>query len=207
MIYKIPDRKIVSDFLPSLAGKYGFDVVEEIDLWLANPGMASDDCKICLGKDITIILSPCDFKTVASLYLNARKANRGNLNSVAIKLKINGKDQHLNRYLSGAPDDAIVTFRNGNDLDYRRENLLITDKRRKVKAQGCTSCYLGVNITPAHKWNARIYSNGQTYYLGTFAKEHEAARAYDKQARRLFGPAARLNFPDAGERPALVAVA
>ena len=47
----------------------------------------------------------------------------------------------------------------------------------------------------ARKWTARIKLEGKGYYLGCFAKEADAARAYDEAAVGMFGEGAYLNFP------------
>lgn len=44
------------------------------------------------------------------------------------------------------------------------------------------------------RWEASIKHRGQRIYIGTFATEDEAARAYDAEARNLFGAFARPNF-------------
>jgi hypothetical protein len=45
-------------------------------------------------------------------------------------------------------------------------------------------------------WRAYITFKGKHIRLGGFKTEEEAALAYDKKARELFGSVAKLNFPD-----------
>ena len=54
------------------------------------------------------------------------------------------------------------------------------------------------------KWEAKITHEKRRNYLGAFQDEVEAARAYDKRARQLYGAAAQLNFPRAGEKKGAV---
>ncbi|MEN6337259.1 MAG: AP2 domain-containing protein [Phycisphaerales bacterium] len=46
------------------------------------------------------------------------------------------------------------------------------------------------------KWRATIHIKGKSIWIGHFATEEEAARAYDRRAVELFGEFARLNFPE-----------
>lgn len=46
------------------------------------------------------------------------------------------------------------------------------------------------------KWKAAICKDGKTTNLGSYHSDVEAAKAYDKAARELFGKFAVLNFPE-----------
>lgn len=61
-----------------------------------------------------------------------------------------------------------------------------------------TSRYRGVSLQPGKvraPWQAKVRLRGRQVFLGRYAREEQAARAYDA-ARRLMGvPEAKLNFP------------
>jgi len=65
------------------------------------------------------------------------------------------------------------------------------------KDAGPSSRFKGVGYSKEHrKWRARIWFESQRIWLGYFADEIEAARAYDRKAVELFGEFARLNLPE-----------
>lgn len=87
--------------------------------------------------------------------------------------------------------------RNGNGLDNRRGNLRIaTHAQNNRNRRGCGKTgFKGVTkFTHCERYFARIKHHGKTVHLGCFGDPAEAARAYDRAAKELFGEFAWLNF-------------
>jgi len=96
-------------------------------------------------------------------------------------------------------DKREIDHRNHNGLDNRRCNLRICTHSQNTRYQrprkGCTSQYKGVYLQKiCSKWHAQIVINGHRKYLGLFTSDTEAALAYDRKAKELFGEFACLNF-------------
>ncbi|MBN1505417.1 MAG: HNH endonuclease [Sedimentisphaerales bacterium] len=112
-----------------------------------------------------------------------------------------GKRVYMHRQIMEPPPGMVVDHTNGNKADNTRANLNVCTQQENLvnrsKRNGASSRFRGVNYNKdSGKWRARITFEGGRLYLGEFAEEVEAARAYDRKAAELFGELARLNFPE-----------
>ena len=98
----------------------------------------------------------------------------------------------------GATDSEMVYFKNGNNLDCRKENMLVGDRSliNKVRRgrRKSASKYKGVTwVKRDNRWKAQIGVGEKTKYLGTYSSEDEAAKAYNKAALEYHGEHAYVN--------------
>jgi hypothetical protein len=112
-----------------------------------------------------------------------------------------GIKMYLHRFIMNVPmRNPIVDHINGDKLDCRRENLRKCSKqennRNASKREKTTSSkYKGV-YKHKDKWRAYIYLNKKKISLGCYENEIDAALAYDKKAKELFGDFAKPNIED-----------
>ena len=105
--------------------------------------------------------------------------------------------EYLHRIICPA---SMVDHKNRNTMDNRRPNLRPATRSKNaanstLKNTGGSSAYRGVCWDASRgKWVAQINVNKRHIYLGRFAREEDAARAYDVAAAAAFGNFASLNF-------------
>lgn len=114
----------------------------------------------------------------------------------------------MSREILGLPHEAgdgpYVTYRNGDHLDLRRENLRLVNvsqnhqsaRKKKDPTKPSYSRYIGVSRASKNRWAAAINVDGKKKYLGLFPSEESAAEAYDEAVLTHHGPQARVNFSE-----------
>lgn len=116
-----------------------------------------------------------------------------------IWIKKQSVHSRMHRFIMNANKGDIVDHVNGNGLDNRKKNLRIVTNAQNCQNQAPqvnkSSKYKGVSwFKKNRKWISYIGSREKRTYLGSFSSEIDAALAYDKKAKELFGCYARLNL-------------
>jgi len=111
----------------------------------------------------------------------------------------------MHRFICHNLKTSCLDHINGNGLDNRKcnlrasthsQNMYNSEKRKIYNGKKSSSKFKGVSwFKPAKLWISQIGYKGKLHYIGYFTSEIEAAKAYDKKAKELFGEFAKLNFP------------
>lgn len=149
--------------------------------------------KIELSQEFFALVDDEDFERVSQFNWHVRITK----NAKYAVTNMNKTTVQMHRFIMNCPKDKMVDHENRNGLDNRKSNLRICSRSENLmnskKPSGLlTSKYKGVNRV-GKKWRAEIRKNRKGYYLGTFETEIEAAKAYNKKAKELFGEFAKLN--------------
>ena len=179
------------------------------DLPLNNSGTITGDSimkRIPLTKGKYAIVDDEDYSELAKhkWYASGKGKYVYAIRDIRGKGEGNRKTIIMHRVILNAPDGMEVDHINGDRLDNRKKNLRICSHRENIRNQKKansstkTSKYKGVDYHRGHyrvgRWRVRIGYNYKQICIGMFRNEIEAAKAYDIEARTLFGEFANTNF-------------
>lgn len=169
-------------------------------------GLSAEAYRVPVEGDYEAIVDAADYEVVARYRWRVLHRHNGKVYAHA---SITGGSLYMHRLIAGTPAGYETDHINGNGLDNRRANLRIATrsqnsanmgKPRRPDGSPASSVYKGVTwVKGTRKWVAKITVSKRCKYLGSFASEVEAARAYDAAAEAAWGDFARLNFPHGGE--------
>lgn len=116
------------------------------------------------------------------------------------RIRSTGRHLTMHREIMNTPKGMCTDHINRNGLDNRKENLRICtysqNQANTEKYEG-VSKYKGVCLhSRGKKYVASLKHNYKYYYLGVYDNEIDAAKAYDKAAKKIYKEFAVLNFPD-----------
>lgn len=107
--------------------------------------------------------------------------------------RVNGKQgiEYLHRVVIEVPEKAMVDHRNHDPLDNRKANLRICSNAENQMNSRIRpgKVFKGISFIKG-RWRVRV----QQHWVGYFDSREEAARAYDKKAREVFGEFVCENF-------------
>ncbi len=111
---------------------------------------------------------------------------------------------YLHRYIAdqlvpkpNSDKRLLVTFKNGNRLDCRRENITWATSSQIIRnipnSGNSETQYRGVYKLPSGNFRAAIFKGKKPFELGIFKTAEEAAEAYNEKSIEWFGPTKSLN--------------
>lgn len=122
-----------------------------------------------------------------------------NIYAIRNRLK-NQKATSLHRLVLGIDDPQIqVDHKDHNGLNCQKHNLRRASNTQNQanarKRKGTASKFKGVSLIQK-SWRATIRVNKKPVHLGRFESEEQAAKAYDVEARKIYGEFAHCNFKE-----------
>lgn len=154
---------------------------------------------IALTQGLSATVSDRDF---AALVKHRWHAHRVKNTHYAARYEAGQRNKvFMHRQILGAPSETLIDHRDGNGLNNQRRNIRFCTSKQNASSfrtkKNKKSRFRGVFWRPeTGKWRARIWpADARTgIHLGYFEIEEDAARAYDKKAKELYGKFAQLNF-------------
>ena len=153
--------------------------------------------KIYLTEDVFTFVDGEDYDTYSK---TPKFLSKDGYAYVIVKENGKWRNRLLSRLIIKAKTGFFVDHINGNKLDNRKINLRICTPYQSSLNRGKhidSMCkYKGVSANKSSyknkPWRARIFYKKEIH-IGSFATQEEAAIAYNKTAKKLYGEFANLN--------------
>lgn len=144
---------------------------------------------IPIGKNLFCHVDNEDFDFLINMQWHANKDGYANNYKIGL----------MHRLITKCPPNKVVDHKDGDILNNKKNNLRICDQKNNIynsrPNKNSKSKYKGVTWDKSkNKWVSKIGFEGKNSHIGYFHSEVEAAKAYDKEAIKLFGEFAYLNF-------------
>lgn len=147
--------------------------------------------------DVQILIDKKDYELIKNYRLNVVKQKNNKLRVIVWhKKKMIG---YLHRIVLNVTNPKIqVDHIDGNPLNNTRKNLRLVNNSKNAQNRNAqknnTTGFKGVRFhKQANKYTAQIGFKGKQLYLGCFEDPKDAAKAYNKKAKELFGEYANVN--------------
>lgn len=148
------------------------------------------------GKGKFAIIDNEDFEYLSKF--NWHLYNNGYARRRAPRDGGNRKSFYMHKVIMKVKNTVLIDHKNRNGLDNRKKNLRVctfseNSINTKIRIDN-HSGLRGVSWREKQKtWMVRIWINGKCKYLGCFKLKNEAAKMYNKVAKREYGEFAYLN--------------
>jgi hypothetical protein len=155
-------------------------------------------------RDIIAIIDAEDIPKVIRMSWYAKRRNCREEKYHAETVIGDNKHLRLHRHLMGEPPAGMeIDHKDRNSLNNRRDNLRFATRTQNNSNKINGGRYRNTGYRGVRKWGRRysfeMRREGIFISKYGFASAEDAARAYDKKAREVFGEFAILNFPDEEE--------
>lgn len=103
-------------------------------------------------------------------------------------------ERQMHVIVNKTPKGLVTDHINGNRLDNQKYNLRsITRSENCFGQTGRKSGYKGVRLISSGRFSARLTHHGKEYHIGVFDTELEAAIAYNRKTKEIWGDFAKIN--------------